>query len=46
MTPLEQYMSIYEYMRAKCVARDWHAVRDAAVDLEILEARHPYLEKS
>lgn len=30
---------LISYLRAKLVQEDWHAVRDVAVDIEILEAR-------
>lgn len=31
--------ALVEYLRAKVIEEDWHAVRDACVDIEILEAR-------
>ena len=37
--PRSTHEILVDYLFAKAQARDWHAVRDAAVDLELLELR-------
>ncbi|HEX8106723.1 MAG TPA: hypothetical protein VF516_03295 [Kofleriaceae bacterium] len=32
------------YLQAKLAENDWHGVRDAAADLEVMEAKHPELK--
>jgi len=39
MTFDEHHAALVAYLKVKVEARDWHGVRDAAVDIEILEAR-------
>jgi hypothetical protein len=39
MTPQEQHAALVTYLRAKLEQGDWHGVRDAAIDIEILETR-------
>ena len=39
MTYEEHRRTLIEYLKAKVEQDDWHAVRDAAVDIEILEAQ-------
>lgn len=38
------YDALVEYLRQKTIARDWHAVSDAANDIRALVAQHPDLE--
>ena len=40
MTYDEQHAALVRYLAAKTEQGDWHAVRDAAVDIEIMEAEH------
>lgn len=40
MSYLEQRQILIRYLQAKLEAQDWHGVRDCAVDIEILDARH------
>jgi hypothetical protein len=37
--PRSTHEILVDYLFAKAQQRDWHAVRDAAVDLELLELR-------
>lgn len=39
MTYDEHRAALIQYLKAKVDICDWHAVRDACVDIEILEAR-------
>ena len=39
MTYEEHRAALIQYLKAKVDICDWHAVRDAAVDIEIVEAR-------
>lgn len=39
MSLQEQHTILVAYLRAKMEAADWHGVRDAAVDIELLEVR-------
>jgi hypothetical protein len=39
MTYEEHRRTLIEYLKAKVELADWHGVRDAAVDIEILEAK-------
>lgn len=39
MTPAEQRAALIRYLEHKVGIADWHAVRDCAVDIELLEAR-------
>lgn len=39
MTLAEQWWAIYTDMRGKMARGDWHGVRDACVDLEIMEVK-------
>lgn len=41
MSPPERHAALVQYLRAKLAEGDWHGVRDAAADLEVLEAQHP-----
>lgn len=41
MTPLERYDALKKYLDAKLYEGDWRRVVDAAVDLQVLEAKHP-----
>lgn len=45
MTPLARWRTLVAYLKVKLAERDWHGVRDAAADLEVLEARHPFLRR-
>lgn len=38
MTYAEQHAALVQYLKVKAEQGDWHAVRDAAADLELLEA--------
>lgn len=46
MTLTEQWRAIYNDLQGKLERRDWHGVRDACVDLEIIEARMKEVEAS
>lgn len=37
MNLTQQWWAIYQDMRGKWERRDWHGVRDACVDLELVE---------
>lgn len=39
MTLTEQWHAIHKDLLGKLHRQDWHGVRDACVDLEIIEAR-------
>lgn len=39
MTYEQHHEALVQYLKAKVDQQDWHGVRDACVDLEILEAR-------
>lgn len=39
MTFSEQRAALIQYLRHKVEIADWHAVRDCAVDIELLEAK-------
>jgi hypothetical protein len=39
MTYEEHHAALVAYLMAKVSIKDWHGVRDAAVDIEILEAQ-------
>lgn len=45
LSPEEEWNRLKAYLVAKLFVRDWHGVRDAAVDLEVLEAKHPELRE-
>lgn len=45
MSALKRWHILVAYLKAKLAERDWHGVRDAAADLEVLEAKHPNLRK-
>lgn len=45
MTYDEHRTALIKYLKAKVDICDWHAVRDACVDIEILEAREDEKEK-
>lgn len=46
MSPSERYAALLAYLRAKLEERDWHGVRDAAADLEFMEAKYPELKEA
>lgn len=39
MTLLEQWKAVYQDLMGKLTRLDWHGVRDACVDLELIELR-------
>lgn len=39
----QQHQTLLNYLQLCVTNSDWHGVRDAAVDIEILEARYPAL---
>ena len=41
MTPRARQDALIAYLQVKLAERDWHGVRDAAADLEVLEAKYP-----
>lgn len=45
MTPQQQLAVLIEYLKLKLYQRDWHGVRDAAADIEVLEAKFPELKE-
>lgn len=42
MSLTEQWYAIYQDMRGKMSRADWHGVRDACVDLELIECKMRY----
>lgn len=40
MNPSQSRETLIAYLMLKVELADWHGVRDCAVDIEILEARH------
>jgi hypothetical protein len=36
---IEQKKSLVSYMKSKIKAEDWHAVRDAATDIEVINGK-------
>lgn len=44
MTPQDRYEILIDYLLMKADEGDWHGVRDAASDLELMEARNPDLK--
>lgn len=45
MTPQQQLDTLIKYLELKLYHHDWHGVRDAAADIEVLIAKFPELEK-
>ena len=45
MTPQEKYDVLLEYLLVMLDNRDWHGVRDACVDIEVLLAANPEIEQ-
>lgn len=45
VSALKRWRTLVAYLKAKLAERDWHGVRDAAADLEVLEAKHPHLRR-
>lgn len=45
MTILARYRALIQYLKGSLSVKDWHAVRDACVDLEVMEAKYPGLRK-
>lgn len=39
MTHAEQRKILIDYLMMKAYQQDWHGVRDACVDIEVLEAK-------
>lgn len=36
----EQREALIQYLKAKLAIEDWHAIRDVAADIELLDARN------
>lgn len=45
MTPQEKYNTLLRYLRVMLDNRDWHGVRDACVDIEVLLATNPEIQQ-
>jgi hypothetical protein len=43
---MQRHAALQDYLKAKLTEGDWHGVRDAAADLEVLEARYPETRSS
>lgn len=44
-TPQEQYEIMVKYLDLMRQQRDWHGVRDACTDIEVLLAKYPEIKE-